>query len=363
MQRLIKLIDTGKKGFTTTGNPKQFNQKINIIHMNHEKSPCLFSESEGIRVVWGISHGCNLKCKHCAVEGGEGVFLAYESAEAYKEAIDSMKEGGVDAIYISGGEPLLHPHIYDIVRHAKDNDIYLSVGTNGYGLRDKEARELAKAGVDKVYVSIDHYEREKHDYLRSGEAFENAINAVRYLKNYGIPVRVDAIIWKENWDKLEDFVYFCMKHGVDEVIFAWPVKVGRAAKNAEIIIPPENEYLSVGKTLQGLKEKYEGTIDIKYHRFEPFGNDANNCKGGQKILYVDATGRLSPCFWMTCIQQEFFTEETVFNSGFRDLLNSSEIVQFREMKEERAKEYGPGCPALCAIENGDVFSRDPLFIE
>jgi MoaA/NifB/PqqE/SkfB family radical SAM enzyme len=169
---------------------------------------------------------------------------------------------------------------------------------------------------------------------------------------------VDSVIWKENYEHLDKFVDFCEKLGVDEIIFAWPIKVGKAAQNYHIIFPPEERYLSIGKKLEELKKNKK--IRVSYHRFAQFGDDCEDCLGGRKIFYINSVGNISPCFWISTLFSEFFTGKSIFEENLCDLLKEEAVEDFMKMEEERYKKFGPGCPAVCVIENGTFYSKDPL---
>lgn len=318
------------------------------------KSPCLSTETEGVRIIWGVKGKCNLKCKFCAADF-ENKDIEHPMSR-YADVLKDMKESGIDTIYLSGGEPLLWEGIFDVIKFGKGYEIKMTLGTNGTILNEEKAKKLNESEIDKVFVSLDHYKKEKHDFLRGSGVFEQAVKGVKLLKDYEIYTRIDSIVWRENYQSLKEFVDFCEKLRVDEIAFAWPMKVGRATKNPEIL-PPEEKYFDIGKKLKELKEN--SNVKISYHRFEYLDKNCKNCSGGEKILYINPSGEISPCFWVGVLFPEFFTEKTVFGNNFSDLLEEEPVKKFIEMKEERYKQFGPGCPAVCSIEK-KIYSKDPL---
>jgi len=269
-------------------------------------------------------------------------------------------EEEVGEIYISGGEPLLSDFVYDLIKTGKKHDILMTLGTNGMAIDEEKVKKLKEAWLDKIFVSLDHYQEEKHNFLRDGKVFDKAVKAIEYLKKYGIYIRIDSIIWKENYKDLDNFVNFYKERGVDEIAFAWVVKVGRAMENLNIL-PPKSEYFKIGDNSKELKEKYNNTLKISYHRFGHFDKSCKDCLGGRKIFYISPSGRLSPCFWITTLLPEFFTEKNIFETNFSELLRDKSIEKFINAEKERYEKFGPGCPAICVIENGKFHSKDPLF--
>jgi len=321
-------------------------------------SPCLSSTSKKIRVIWDITNKCNLKCKHCAVESKKS--SALQNLEKYFKALESMEEAGVDTVYLSGGEPLLFDYLYDLIDYGKRLGLEITIGTNGTLLNERSAKKLKDANIDRVFVSLDHWRKEKHDWLRGNGTFEKTINGIKLLKKYEVYTRIDSIVWKENYKELEKLVDFCKKLKADEIIFAWPVKVGSALKNYDYIFPPEEEYLKIGEKLEALRKSK--SIKVSYHRFRYFDESAKDCPGGRKIFYINGEGRISPCFWLSTML-DLFTERNIFEEEFSSLLEDYNIQEFRKIEERRHEKFGPGCPAVCKIYNKTIYSKDPLLLK
>jgi len=323
-------------------------------------SPCLFSEKDKIRIVWGVRSKCNMKCKHCSANFREEMKEVMGKKDDYRRVLADMGKSGVGEIYLSGGEPLLLDSIFDIIKFGKENNITITLGTNGAILDEEKVKRLRDAGVDKVFMSLDHYQEEKHDFLRNGKVFKKAVKGIEYLKKYGIYTRVDSVIWKDNYQDLDNFVNFCKNLGVNEITFAWTMKVGRAIEN-DSILPPKSEYFKVGEKLKELKKKYT-MPKISYHRFERFDKKYCDCPGGKKIFYMSPAGKVSPCFWINTLLPDFFTEKNIFEEKVSNLFRDKKIKKFIEMEQKRYKDFGPGCPATCLIENNKFHSKDPLLV-
>jgi MoaA/NifB/PqqE/SkfB family radical SAM enzyme len=317
---------------------------------------CLFSESSGIRIVWGVYGKCSLNCKHCSVTKED---YKNPEIEKYEPTLKDMKSLGVDTIYISGGEPLLWKDIFDFIKLVKENGIMATLGTNGTELNQRNVEKLSVIGIDKIFLSLDSHKEEVHNFLRGRDVFRRTLNGLKLLNEHKIYTRIDCVLWKENYKNIEEFVNFCKDNGAEEVAFAWPMKIGNAITNPDILIP-ETEYLETGIRLKSLKEKYS-EINISYHRFENFDSRCQGCNGGRKIFYLDWRGRLSPCFWISALNPEFFTKDSIFENKFSKLKESETNKGFIQMEERRKEKFGSGCPAICKVYNGNFHSKDPLF--
>ncbi len=70
--------------------------------------------------------------------------------------IDKLAELGTSVITISGGEPLLHPELDDVIRRIRKNGMVAGLITNGYLLVAERIQRLNKAGLEWLQISIDN---------------------------------------------------------------------------------------------------------------------------------------------------------------------------------------------------------------
>lgn len=96
---------------------------------------------------------CNLSCTYC------NEFDDYSKPVPTKEMfrrIDRLGAMGTAIVTISGGEPLLHPELDDIIRRIRKNGILAGMITNGYLLVADRIERLNRAGLEYLQISIDN---------------------------------------------------------------------------------------------------------------------------------------------------------------------------------------------------------------
>ncbi len=96
---------------------------------------------------------CNLACSYC------NEFDAVSQPvplETMLRRIDALAALGTTIITISGGEPLLHPGLDDIIRHIRRRGAIATLITNGYLLAPGRIGKLNRAGLDYLQISIDN---------------------------------------------------------------------------------------------------------------------------------------------------------------------------------------------------------------
>lgn len=98
---------------------------------------------------------CNLACTYC--NEYDKVSDPVPFAEMQKR-LDKLADLGTSVITISGGEPLMHPQLDDIITHIRQRGMIAGLITNGYYLNPKRIQRLNRAGLEYVQISIDNVE-------------------------------------------------------------------------------------------------------------------------------------------------------------------------------------------------------------
>jgi MoaA/NifB/PqqE/SkfB family radical SAM enzyme len=96
---------------------------------------------------------CNLACTYC--NEFDAVSPPVPIAEMLRR-VDLLAALGTTIITISGGEPMLHPDLDAIIRRVRHNGAIATLITNGYLLTTERIRQLNRAGLDYLQISIDN---------------------------------------------------------------------------------------------------------------------------------------------------------------------------------------------------------------
>jgi MoaA/NifB/PqqE/SkfB family radical SAM enzyme len=224
---------------------------------------------------------------------------------------------GVVWLGLTGGEPLLNQDIVDLLSIA--NDCAVKLFTTGCTLTRERASDLKQAGLFSVSVSLDHWTEQKHDQGRRYKgAFQQALKAVEIFQNIGgIQVGISAVLSREmiQSDQAEYFLEFLKGLGIHE---AWlsEVKPSLEAFWDDNLVITDDERLKLVR----LQDRYNasGKMTVNYlGHFE--GKECFGCNAGNKMVYVDAFGDVSPCVF------------TPLNFG--NIQTESLTTIFREMRK------------------------------
>ncbi len=165
---------------------------------------------------------CNLKCKHCYIERNsyknEEDFLPLEKV---KENLMCLKGKKIESIYLTGGEPLMHPDFNQILRMCLKTT-NTTVMTNGTMINDKKARFLRKiddeSSFETIYrVSLDSTNELENDEIRGRGSFRKAILAIMSLMKYEFNPIISVVNYKNlpREEIFADFKEFFSKKGIE----------------------------------------------------------------------------------------------------------------------------------------------------
>src|SRR6202034_1158146 len=98
---------------------------------------------------------CNLSCAYCNEYDKVSKPVPIDEME---RRIDHLGRLGTSIITISGGEPLTHPELDDVIRRMRKVGAMAGMITNGYLLNVERIERLNKAGLDHMQISIDNLE-------------------------------------------------------------------------------------------------------------------------------------------------------------------------------------------------------------
>src|SRR3989442_7393263 len=94
---------------------------------------------------------CNIDCGYC---NEYDKVSAPVPTQTMKQRIDKLADLGTSVVAFSGGEPMLHPDLDDLIRHIRRRGMMAGLITNGYFLVPKRIEELNQAGLGFLPISI-----------------------------------------------------------------------------------------------------------------------------------------------------------------------------------------------------------------
>lgn len=169
-----------------------------------------------------LTDKCFFKCKMCDFWKNSKSDNAdiYPNLSDWKRFILKLKafaygrlEGDLDGrftIVISGGEPLSHQYIYDIIGYASSLGFRTVIPSNGFLINKTTAEKLRKAGLSKINLSLDSIEEKIHDKVRGFKgAYKGVMRAIDILSKSRYPeIGISSVIQEDTYRGIPELVEY-----------------------------------------------------------------------------------------------------------------------------------------------------------
>ncbi|MCL2092598.1 MAG: radical SAM protein [Treponema sp.] len=265
---------------------------------------------------FAVTNACIAKCSFCDIwKQQPKVFVEREKA---LEAIDRIADLGTVHLTITGGEPLLHPHVVDFVRRATERKMHTAVlnAAPQLLLRDDIVQKLKDAGTDMICISLDSGDPVTMAQSRQiPNIMEDIASAVELVRKIKVKTMASILIWNDNYDKLDEVCIRAKKMGFDFISLNYPT----FSQSTVYPLGGEGISLSRDKVIHGLQSaiklrnsgKY-GIINtaVSMKNIIKFLEDPKKvsypCLGGKKVFFVDWFYNVHPCMQISRVLGSIF---------------------------------------------------------
>lgn len=291
---------------------------------------------------WHITHKCNLRCSHCYQEEYSEDLTLSQIQEIFNQYLCFLVAKGYKGhINLTGGEPFLYPHLFEVLDLFEDNKVTFGILTNGTLLEEKIVEKLSQyRGLSFVQISIDGA-KTTHEQIRGRGTFRKSLEATKLLRKYDITSMVSFTAHKANYKELKKVIKVVKKYRVDRFWTDRLIPIG----NTEEILSTE-EFLSYVSVLTHEARKAEKSrlthTTIHINRALQFCGGSNqiyHCSAGIQLLTILANGDIVPCRRLPIVFGN------VLEKNILELYEASEIIKvLQHMPKECLKCYkAPYC--------------------
>lgn len=330
--------------------------------------------------VWEVTSACNLRCIHCHAASGKPDPRELSTDEG-KRLIDQIAEmEGFRTLIYTGGEPLVRPDIFELLRYSKEAGFANIIATNGTLIDEEMAWKLKACGVVCNAISIDAADPGIHDFVRNKQgAFDLAMRAIEATKKAGILLQINTTAMEYNMSNLADLIDFVDEQDASIMLMYQLVAVGRGEKiKSATLKKSANQNLS---ELISEKQKNARTIiePVAGPQYWPYilekkgfhksslglklaGKVFHGCAAGRGFLYIKANGNVWPCPFLEV------SAGNVREKSLKILYEESVIFKNLRNRENTLKgicgdcDYRTicgGCRGRALAYSGDYLSEDP----
>lgn len=341
-----------------------------------------------------ITRRCNYHCLHCFNEGGKHAAPAEISYENIIKILDEAKDIGVQAILITGGEPLCHPRFMDILKAVYDRNMHVfEINTNGVLLTKELLSRIKETGC-RALMKISFDGLGFHDWMRnSAGAQSRALKAIRDTIDSGFRAMVQMNINRVNKNAVLPSLSLLDEMGVSHTRIIRTTEAPEWKKNAgdgclgwteyyTECLKAVAGYLSRGNrkmsvncweflTVDPVRKRFSAD-PVRYNK-ETFRPSMPLCKCVKGMISISAEGNLLPCMMQSGgMEKAGLSLENIFDrrspGGLIKKGTYARAVQFtiadKIQKNPKCASCpfltycGGGCTALSQLCESNYFGSD-----
>jgi len=297
-------------------------------------SPVTKKEESFVPLVmsWNITRECNMKCSHCYINAVNRKLDNELDTQEAKNLMDQIYRVSRPLLILSGGEPLLRPDIFELIRYGSKIGLKMGLGSNGSLINETAAKRLKEAGIATVSISLDSSIASQHDEFRGvSGAWESAVEACKALRRNNVLVQVNTTLTQQNYNQIDDIMGLAESIGVENFHLFFLVPTGRGTKMTDI--SPEQYEEMITKTFA---KSANHTLNVRPSCAPQFMRIAKDmgldmrqwirgCIAGMYYCRIYPNGDVTPCPYLPIklgnVREKSF-QEIWFNSEvFKALRN------------------------------------------
>ncbi len=330
-------------------------------------------------VSWILTGKCNMQCVHCYPDSGPSYTGPDLGFEEKLRTVEQMAAAGVESVFLSGGETLLVPRVFDVIDAIHAAGMSTWICSNGSLVNPDTAAKIAQRGVRGVSISLDSGLSEIHDQFRRYRgAHAKALRAIRLLRERGVTVNVDYTATAANRVELAELYRVADELGVKGIFLKRFRPVGRGADNADRLALDLDEYQEVARELLachragGPEVCFEDpAVYVAMGPGDTIGglrSDSHyrtyGCLAGVVWMGIQPNGDITPC---PLVQLPL---GNVVRDDLRETVVGSEVMRRMRDRDDRGGRCGAcaqrwscgGCRAHALAVSGDAFAEDPFCV-
>ncbi len=326
-------------------------------------------------VVWELTLACDHACRHCGSRAGGHRADELTTSEAL-DVVAQLDEMGAREVVLIGGEAYLHDGFLEIIAALAAAGIRPTMTTGGLGITAELARDMKKAGLQLVSVSIDGLEP-SHDKIRARKgSWKGAFAALGHFRDAGITTASNININRVNRGDIEDLFEKLRDAGIK----AWQIQItsplGRAADRPDMLLQPW-DLLDLVPRIAELKKRawkhgirilpgnnlgYFGPEEAIIRSPKPDGQDHwQGCQAGKFVMGIESDGGVKGC---PSLQSTSYVGGKLRERSMKDIWDSSPELAFARKRTVddlwgycRECAYAETCMGGCSFTAHAVFGR------
>ena len=318
-----------------------------------------------------ITSECNERCIHCYIPNGIKNKAIHIPLKVFCRLIDEFIELGGNGIVLSGGEPLMHPAIFDILHYCGMKSLDIAVFSNLTLLDEKIIDAMKSANVRLVQVSVYSTNPIVHDSITNKRgSLVKTLSAIKQLQSSGLDVQIACPVMLQNKNEVSNVMRYAKENNIslrtNSLIFPTFDGNDSFVKSSALTIEQKRtlicDMMATDKDYtKDVLMELNNNSDELYNDPKSFLN-SNLCGAGINSCSITVDGNVCPCSkWQSIRLGNIFSSslsEIWFNNPMLSFIRRiNKQKSFPECLTCKAINYCKRCLKLSEQTNPDRLLR------
>jgi MoaA/NifB/PqqE/SkfB family radical SAM enzyme len=246
----------------------------------------LYSPNHPVLAHVVVTRRCNLSCTYCSEFD---TFSKPVPTEELLRRIDLLAALGTTVITLTGGEPMLHPELEQVIDRIRQRGMMAIAVTNGYLLTIERIKRLNRAGLDRMQISVDNVQPDEV----SKKSLKVLDQKLRWLAEFAdFPVNIHSVVGA------------CTARPEDAVTIARRARELGLISTAGIVHDETGQLRPLNAEQQKALEEIDNLSKplFSFARYNPWRRNLTrglpndwHCRAGGRHLYICENGLVHYC--------------------------------------------------------------------
>lgn len=329
---------------------------------------------------WHITDACDQRCKHCYIfsedNGKKPDEMRWEQIQStLANCLDFCDTFGRQPyFYITGGDPILHPHFWELLAALKARGTPFTILGNPFHLNDGVCRRLRECGCQKYQLSLDGL-RKTHDWFRKPGSYDITLEKIACINKAGIRSVIMTTVSGVNIDEVPALIDVAVEHEAGMYAFA---RYCPTSEEKDTGISPARyrallaacdkkfrDYEAAGcKTHFNKKDHLWTLYDYETGAFKipkaaESGTIYGGCNCGNCHLTILPTGAVFACRRVQNSRVGNALHDRLVDLWLGPVEAYRQYGRFAKCARCELLAFCRGCPAVASGKSGDFYAPDP----
>lgn len=232
-------------------------------------------------IVYNVTNDCGFSCVYCHNKNNKP--SSYVSLSVLKNFFAQAKERGCEKVILTGGDPILHPYILEIIEILHKLGIYTFLSTKTI-IDANLLKALLHSGLDEIQYSVDSIETDTLKLLGIYVKPENILSTMELIASSQVEYQIKCVITSINIKRIPHLLENCLLRNIYNIGFNL-----YSGSNTDTLVPSKGDVEKLRLELKKYKK-----LGMKLHY--DFSKKPHICGSLVHTLYLNENGDVSYCF-------------------------------------------------------------------